>query len=109
MMIKGVSGQKRLLHNKCVDDDLMIKLFSEDKVLMDFLGVKITPPDIFNPEPTIFKSKNNKDKGQRQFCGCIISKDIGEYNTCPHLCEYCYANTSNGNGIFKTCNKYGNV
>ena len=61
---------------------------------MDFLGVKITPPDIFNPEPTIFKSKNNKDKGQRQFCGCIISKDIGEYNTCPHLCEYCYANTS---------------
>ena len=83
-----------ITHNKCVDDDLMIKLFSEDKVLMDFLGVKITPPDIFNPEPTIFKSKNNKDKGQRQFCGCSISKDIGEYNTCPHLCEYCYANTS---------------
>jgi hypothetical protein len=27
-------------HNKCVDDDLMIKLFSQDKVLMDFLGLK---------------------------------------------------------------------
>lgn len=37
--------------------------------------------------------KDLKDKGQRPLCGCIISKDIGEYNTCPHLCEYYYANT----------------
>lgn len=81
-------------HNKCVDDDLMIKLFSQDKTLMDFLGVKIAPTDIFNSTPSIIKTRDNKDKGQRQFCGCIFSKDIGEYNTCPHLCEYCYANSS---------------
>lgn len=83
-----------IIHNKCIDDDIMIKYFSEDKKLMDFLGVEIIKGDLFNPDNTIIKRKNNKDKGQRQFCGCIVSKDIGEYNTCPHLCEYCYANTS---------------
>jgi DNA repair photolyase len=82
-----------IIHNKCVDDDLIIKLFLHDKILMDFLGVKIIPPDFFNPGFIEYK-KNNKDKGQRDFCGCIFSKDIGEYNTCPHLCEYCYANAS---------------
>jgi DNA repair photolyase len=81
-------------HNKCVDDDLMIKYFSEDERLMDFLGVEVVRGDLFNPQSTIIKHKKNKDKGQRAFCGCIVSKDIGEYNTCPHLCEYCYANTS---------------
>ena len=83
-----------IVHNKCIDDDLMIKYFSDDARLMEFLGVEITGGDLFNPEKTIIKHRNNKDIGQRQFCGCIVSKDIGEYNTCAHLCEYCYANSS---------------
>lgn len=49
---------------------------------------------IILPNGTYATHGNNQDKGQRQFCGCINSKDIGEYNTCPHLCEYCYANAS---------------
>ena len=78
-------------HNKCVDDDLMIRFAHHDKALMDFLGVEVKE-SLFGTE--IVKKKDNRDKGQRQFCGCIVSKDIGEYNTCPHLCEYCYANAS---------------
>lgn len=81
-------------HNKCVDDDLMIKLFPHDYILMKFLGVEFIQPTLFEPSQGIAKTKKMKDKGQREACGCIISKDIGEYNTCPHECVYCYANTS---------------
>lgn len=26
------------------------------------------------------------------FCNCLMGNDIGAYNTCMHLCRYCYAN-----------------
>ena len=33
-----------------------------------------------------------KMKGARAACACYLSCDIGAYNTCRHLCRYCYAN-----------------
>ncbi|MDR0881753.1 MAG: DUF1848 domain-containing protein [Candidatus Adiutrix sp.] len=36
--------------------------------------------------------KTQKDKTQRDACGCVSSTDIGIYNTCTHSCVYCYAN-----------------
>ncbi|MBI2235754.1 MAG: DUF1848 domain-containing protein [Magnetospirillum sp.] len=32
-----------------------------------------------------------KLKGNRPGCFCFESRDIGEYDTCPHGCTYCYA------------------
>ena len=34
-----------------------------------------------------------KKKGARAECVCYLACDIGAYNTCKHLCRYCYANT----------------
>ncbi len=77
-------------HNRCIDDDLMIKLFKTDLELMSFLGYESDQLDLF----TGSSQSHLKDKGQRKECGCIVSKDIGRYDTCHHLCAYCYANSS---------------
>lgn len=30
----------------------------------------------------------------RKECACVMGNDIGAYNSCPHLCRYCYANAN---------------
>ncbi len=66
-------SQFGISHNRCIDPDLICRL----------------KPEL---QPYILNLKT--DKGQRALCGCITSKDIGTYNTCPHGCVYCYANTN---------------
>lgn len=53
----------------CVDGDLLAELFP-------------ARPLIAKPRPT------------REGCGCVASRDIGVYDTCPYGCVYCYANQS---------------
>lgn len=82
-------------HNRCVDGELMKRIFAEDTDFVYYLSYgKFPEKDSLFSIETPRKEVNLKDKGQRKACECIISKDIGMYNTCPHFCVYCYANTS---------------
>jgi len=72
----------------------MKRIFAEDSDFAYYLSYgKFPEKSSLFPVELPEKEVNLKDKGQRKTCGCMISKDIGMYNTCPHFCVYCYANT----------------
>lgn len=54
---------------KCIDDEYIARTF----------GLQLT---------------TKKDPSQRNACGCVVSKDIGMYDTCLFGCQYCYATSS---------------
>jgi hypothetical protein len=54
---------------KCVDDQLVAEAF----------GIDVS---------------RRKDPSQRKACGCVVSRDIGMYDSCVFGCPYCYATKS---------------
>ncbi len=95
-------------HNRCIDDVQIARMAWRDSVLMKYLGIEVhsLEPSIFGarelPPGAIeldghhygLRTKSNHASGQRKYCQCIESKDIGRYDTCAHGCWYCYANSS---------------
>ena len=54
---------------KCIDEGIIARA----------CGVTISP---------------RKDPAQREHCGCVVSRDIGMYDSCVYGCRYCYATSS---------------
>ena len=75
-----VASEHKMSLSICTQPDLVVPGVNEARCvdgqrLMDIAG----------------RSFKSKIKGTRTGCGCFESKDIGEYDTCPHGCVYCYA------------------
>lgn len=75
-----IAADHRMRLSICTQPDLMVPGASEARCidaqrLMEVAGRPI----------------QSRINGMREGCGCFESKDIGDYDTCPHGCVYCYA------------------
>ncbi|MFA4861010.1 DUF1848 domain-containing protein [Methanoregula sp.] len=89
---------------QCISYSLITEEFFKDAALMGFLrpgGQQALAGSADSPIPARYL----KDPGQRNACSCIVSKDIGQYSTCMHLCAYCYANSSTA-GVIANYQRY---
>jgi DNA repair photolyase len=64
--------------NRCVDPGLIRGAFAHDAALLSFVE----------------RCEGKNRLSPLKNCNCLPHTDVGEYNTCLHLCRYCYANLS---------------
>ncbi len=81
---------------KIASDSGMQLTSCAEEIILSHIGIKPGKciddkyiRDIFDLSVT-----GKKDRGQREVCDCVESRDIGVYDTCILGCQYCYATTS---------------
>lgn len=73
-----------IVPSKCIDGEMFEQLLTYK----------------FSEQGIIVKRKNDKIDGQRKHCGCMPAIDIGQYDTCRHGCNYCYARKGKSKSMY---------
>ncbi len=78
-----IAGEHGMVVKPCGEGTFLEKFGADCRGCMTMadyeraIGKKLSPPKV---------------KPSRSECACYLSCDIGAYDTCRHLCRYCYAN-----------------
>lgn len=88
------ADEKRQLARRLVEiareSGLQLTICSQRDLLVEGAG-DAKCVDVHRMERVAGATFQARLKGNRKECGCFESRDIGEYDTCPHGCRYCYA------------------
>lgn len=89
------------------ENHLDLRLCSKEKWLKSY-GINIDGCMMLNDYENVIGEKlipTKKMQARKGFCSCYLSNDIGAYNSCLHLCAYCYAN-GNKEEVIKNFSKH---
>lgn len=87
----GIIGKKfsenakkhHMVVHTCFENRNLVEYgFIKDDCISKELAYKLTGKN--------YRKANNIRKGNK--CSCVVTVDIGVYNSCRHFCKYCYAN-----------------
>ena len=97
--IKDTTDENKIIIAKAFKEiarkhHLELRLCSKEKWLKEY-GIDIDGCMRVEDYERSIKTKlhiKQKMQARSNYCSCYLSNDIGAYNSCPHLCTYCYAN-----------------
>ena len=79
------------------DNNMTVQTCFEEKNLVEYGFIQddcLSAMHAYKLTGKIFKEQTARKERK---CHCVLMADIGVYNSCGHLCKYCYANYDEDN------------